>query len=87
MQEEPFTCHPYQVEMRDTAYSGGPDMLKDSVEDEEGSGGIAAPFSKEIKKRMVEECDLGRVMMKRQRVVKMELEEGNQMVSVVEGRE
>ena len=28
LQETPFTCQPYQVEMSETGYSGGPDMLQ-----------------------------------------------------------
>jgi len=87
MQDEPFTCHPYQVELSETAYSGGPDILQCAVEDEEGSGGFAAPFSKATKRRMVEECDLGSVMRKRQRVEKMELKDDYDLVSVGEGRE
>ena len=28
LQETPFICQPYQVEMCETGYSGGPDMLQ-----------------------------------------------------------
>ena len=45
LQETPFTCQPYQVEMSETGYSGGPDMLQQKN---------TAPYSAGSRNRVVD---------------------------------
>ena len=49
LQETPFTCQPYQVEMSETGYSGGPDMLQQKN---------TAPYSAGSRKRVVNSTEI-----------------------------
>merc|ERR1712142_617209 len=70
VQENPFTCLPYQVHILEKGYSGGPELLQfgDEKHEQGPIGGFIAPYVKETMKRPTDDFDLSSMMGKRQNV-------------------